>query len=672
MGILLDLVVILGLSLGVIYVFHRLGIPNIVGFLIAGALAGPHGLGLVSGVHEVELMAEVGVVLLLFTIGLEFSIKDLMQIKDVVFIGGALQVLGAMALGAGAAHLLGLNWNTEIFVGFLLALSSTAIVLNLLRERSALDTPAGRICLAILIFQDIAVVPMMLAVPFLAGGHVNGADMWLMLQKGLAAVAALLVLGRWLAPWAMARVADTRSREMFLISVVTMCLGVAALTWWAGLSLALGAFAAGLIISSSPFGLQAVGSILPMRDLFISIFFISMGMLVEPAYFVHHPVLVLTVTALVLILKQASAGVAVLFLGHGLRVAGSTALSIGQIGEFSFVLAQIGLNAKLLDSNGYNLFLATAIMTMVLTPFMLSLGFRLGEKSPAWLSAIGLGGYWSPSWGGPDRQGGDDEGHAAHDGHAAQVVVIGYGLAGRNVVRAARLAGLPFLVVEMNPHTVRQQSALGLPIVFGDASNPAVLAHAGLAHAKILVVSMGGSVVARRIVAAAKSINPTLHVIVRTRYESEVEGLRKVGADEVIPEEYETALEIFTRVLRRLRAPESEIATLLAQLRRQDYNSLRDVNPGGEGGEQRLSGLFDDTEILTFRLDERSPLVGRSLGQANLRKDHGVTVVAIKRPDGVAASPGADELLAGGDMLVVMGPPGKVAAMGRLFGAPPS
>jgi len=666
MGILLDLVVILGISLGVIYVFHRLGIPNIVGFLIAGALAGPHGLGLVSGVHEVELMAEVGVVLLLFTIGLEFSIKDLMQIKDVVFIGGALQVLGAMALGAGVGHLLGLNWSTEIFVGFLLALSSTAIVLNLLQERSALDTPAGRICLAILIFQDIAVVPMMLAVPFLAGDHVNGADMWLMLQKGLAAVAALLVLGRWLAPWAMAKVASTRSREMFLISVVTMCLGVAALTWWAGLSLALGAFAAGLIISSSPFGLQAVGSILPMRDLFTSIFFISMGMLVEPAYFVHNPVLVLTLTALVLILKQASTGVAVLFLGHGLRVAGSTALSIGQIGEFSFVLAQIGLSAKLLDSNGYNLFLATAIMTMVLTPFMLSLGFRLGEKSPAWLSAIGLGGYWSPSWGGPDQRECDDK------GHCAQVVVVGYGLAGRNVVRAARLAGLPFLVVEMNPRTVRQQAAAGLPIVFGDASNPAVLAHIGLANAKILVVSMGGSLEARRIVAAAKSINPSLHVIVRARYESEVEGLRKVGADEVIPEEYETALEIFTRVLRRLHAPESEIATLLAQLRRQDYNSLRDVNPGGEGGEQRLSGLFDDTEILTFRLDERSTLAGRSLGQANLRKDHGVTVVAIKRPDGVAASPGADEVLTGGDMLVVMGPPEKVAVMGRLFGPPPS
>lgn len=666
MGILLDLVVILGISLGVIYVFHRLGIPNIVGFLIAGALAGPHGLGLVSGVHEVELMAEVGVVLLLFTIGLEFSIKDLMQIKDVVFIGGAVQVLGAMALGAGVGHLLGLSWNTEIFVGFLLALSSTAIVLNLLQERSALDTPAGRICLAILIFQDIAVVPMMLAVPFLAGDHVNGADMWLMLQKGLAAVAALLVLGRWLAPWAMAKVASTRSREMFLISVVTMCLGVAALTWWAGLSLALGAFAAGLIISSSPFGLQAVGSILPMRDLFTSIFFISMGMLVEPAYFVHNPVLVLTLTALVLILKQASTGVAVLFLGHGLRVAGSTALSIGQIGEFSFVLAQIGLSAKLLDSNGYNLFLATAIMTMVLTPFMLSLGFRLGEKSPAWLSAIGLGGYWSPSWGGPGRQECDDK------GHCAQVVVVGYGLAGRNVVRAARLAGLPFLVVEMNPRTVRQQAAAGLPIVFGDASNPAVLAHIGLANAKILVVSMGGSLEARRIVAAAKSINPSLHVIVRARYESEVEGLRKVGADEVIPEEYETALEIFTRVLRRLHAPESEIATLLAQLRRQDYNSLRDVNPGGEGGEQRLSGLFDDTEILTFRLDERSTLAGRSLGQANLRKDHGVTVVAIKRPDGVAASPGADEVLTGGDMLVVMGPPEKVAVMGRLFGPPPS
>ena len=659
MTLLIDIIIILGLSLVVIYLFHRIGIPSIVGFLITGALAGPNGFGLIVNMHEVELMAEIGVVLLLFTIGLEFSAERLLRIKTDVLAGGMLQVGGAIALTALVAGRFGFPLNKAVFLGFLVALSSTAIVLKLLQDQSYLESPAGRMCLAILIFQDIVVVPMILAVPLLGGGGEGEGFHWLpFLAKGLFVLAVLVGGGRWLVPWALARVAATRSREMFLIIIVALCMGIAVLTSWAGLSMALGAFAAGLIISSSPFGLQAVGSVLSMRDLFTSLFFVSIGMLIDPAYVYHHAPLVLAATGLVLAIKFLTTGGSVLLLGQGLRVAGAAGMGLMQLGEFSFVLSRLGLESGLLTQNVYNLFLATAVLSMMATPFLLSLGFRMGERAPGWVSRIGLGRLWSRSWR-KEEEGGPPP-------RPAEVIVVGLGLAGRNVVKAAQLAGIPYLVVEMNPHTVRHEAKAGTHIIYGDASNPTVMEHAGLGQARVLVISMGAFMAARNIIATARSLNPTIHIITRTRWEHEVEGLRRMGADEVIPEEYETSLEIFTRVLRHLLVPEGEIAVLLAQLRKRDYDSLRDVAAGCDT-DRRLTGLFGETEIATYRLDEASPLAGLSLGQSELRKKHGVSVVAIKRPDRIEASPGAEEVLEAGDLLVVMGDPEKVAAAAPLF-----
>ena len=347
-----------------------------------------------------------------------------------------------------------------------------------------------------------------------------------------------------------------------------------------------------------------------------------------------------------------------MLLGHGMRVAGTTGLALMQVGEFSFVLSQLGLKAGLLNEELYNLFLATAVLTMMITPFLLSAGFRLGEMAPGWVSALGLGRIWSGSW----RKDPSESG----DAHQAEVVVIGLGLAGRNVVKAAQLAGISYLVVEMNPHTVRREIEARTNIIYGDASNPAVLEHAGLTKAKVLVISMGDSVVTRNITAAARSLNPSVHIIARTRWEHEVEELRELGADEVIPEEYETSLEIFTRVLRRLLVPENQIAPLLAQLRKRDYDSLRQVDPGCEM-DQRLSGLVDDLEIATFRLESGSPLAGSSLEKAALRRKFGVNVLALRRSGAIIASPGGEDLLQEGDLVVVMGDSEKVARISSLF-----
>lgn len=246
------------------------------------------------------------------------------------------------------------------------------------------------------------------------------------------------------------------------------------------------------------------------------------------------------------------------------------------------------------------------------------------------------------------------------------MVVVGLGLTGRNVVKAAQLAGIAYLVVEMNPHTVRRETDSEINIIYGDASNPAVLEHAGLKKARVLVISMGDSMVTRNITAVARSLNPSVHIIARVRWEHEVEELKELGANEVIPEEYETSLEIFTRVLRRLLVPEEDIAPLLAQLRKRDYDSLREVSPNG-GADHRLSGLFEDTEIATYRLENESPLAGASLGQIALRKKYGINVVAIRRSGRVISSPGGDDVIRAGDLLVVMGAPEKVFAAAPLF-----
>ncbi len=659
MTLLIDIIIILGLSLGVIYLFHRLGIPSIVGFLLTGALAGPNGLGLITNMHEVELMAEVGVVLLLFTIGLEFSLKQLLRIKGDVLVGGLLQVGGAIALMAFFARLGDVSWNVSLFIGFLVALSSTAIVLKLLQDQSNLESLAGRLCLAMLIFQDLVVVPMILAVPLLAGAGADGQLHWLpLVLKGLLVLGILVVGGRWLVPWALSRVAATRSQEMFLIIVVVLCMGIAVLTWWAGLSLALGAFAAGLIISSSPFGLQAVGSVLPMRDLFTSLFFVSIGMLIDPYYVWDHPGLVLAATGIVLGVKFLTTGGAVLLLGHGLKVAAASGLALMQMGEFSFVLSRLGVKSGLLQQDIYNLFLTTAVLTMIMAPFLLNAGFRLGDRAPAWLAAIGVGRLWAGSW----RK--ETENKASKP--PAEVLVVGLGPAGRKVVKAAQLAGIAYRVVEMNPRTVRRETDAGLDIVYGDACNPTVLEHAGLTKARVLVISMGDSLITRKITAAARSLNPAVYIIARTRWEHEVEELKGLGADEVVPEEFETSLQIFASVLRHLLVPEGEIAPLLAQLRKKDYDYLRKASPS-DWTDRRLTGLFDDIEIATYRLENESPFAGRSLAQSSLRKKHGIHVVAIRRAGCVIASPGGEDEVQAGDLLVVMGAPQKVFAAAPLF-----
>src|SRR5881398_587257 len=372
--LLRDLAIIFAGSLLVILVFHRLKLPALPGFIVAGVVLGPNALGLVSDVHQVESLAEVGVILLLFTIGIEFSLSRLREMGRQVVIGGGAQVLLTVGLAAAVAAALGLAWPVAVLVGFLVALSSTAIVLKGLADKGEIDTPHGRLATGVLIFQDLCVVPMMLVLPYLAGGSGGGAGVaWALIKAGLV-VAGVLVLARTVVPRALSEIVKTRSRELFLIAVILVGTLTALGTAAAGASLALGAFLAGLVISESDYGHQAMAELLPFRDVFISLFFVAVGMLVQVEFLLEHPALALGGVAVIMGGKALLAAVGPVVMGYSGRVALLAGLAVSQIGEFSFVLAREGQTTGLLSAPLYQTFLAVAVCTMLLTPFLIQGG----------------------------------------------------------------------------------------------------------------------------------------------------------------------------------------------------------------------------------------------------------------------------------------------------------
>ncbi len=559
--VLADIVIIFALSALVLFVFHRLKIPPIIGFLFTGVIAGPGGFGAVTAIAEVEVLAEVGVILLMFTIGLEFSIRDLLRMKKAVLGGGGLQV--GLTIGGTFLVFLALGMPPAVgaFAGFLVALSSTAIVLKQLQAAGQAESPHGRTTLGILIFQDIIIVPMMLLTPILAGtaeGSIGG-ELLLLLAKSVGALALVLVAGRYVIPTLMHQVAGTRNQELFFLFVIALCFLVAWLTASIGLSLALGAFLAGMILADSDYALHALGNVLPFRDLFTSFFFVSVGMLLDPAYIFAHPLIVLLLTLAVLLGKTLLTSAAVLVLRYPLRIALLTAMGLGQIGEFSFILSRVGVTNGLLSAAHYQLFLSVSVLTMAMTPVLMLIAPRIAELQGRRRRKEAV-------------SAGRTEGTEGAGG--AGLLIVGYGLNGRNLYHAAHAADIPVSILEMNPDTVREERARDVPIHFGDATQDAVLLHAGLRRKRVVVIAISDPAATGRITERVRSLHPDAHIITRTRFTSEVPRLYELGANEVIPEEFETAVEIFARALRSLGIDEREIGQQVARLREDGYALL--------------------------------------------------------------------------------------------------
>ncbi len=634
--LLRDLVVLFATSLPIVYAFQKLRVPAIAGYLVAGVVLGPHGAKAIATVEDVNRLAELGVVLLLFAVGLELSFGSLVRLGARVLVIAAAQLVLTAGAVTAALALAGLALAEAVLMGFLVVHSSTAIALKVLADRGQTDAPQGRVSAGILLFQDLALVPMMLLVPVLAArGTVDAAGIARVLGQAALVVVGIVVAARLLLPAVLHQVARLRIREVFTATIVLFCLGTAWLAGQFGLSLAVGALIAGLVISESEYSFQVFAEVLPFRDAFHSIFFISVGMLLHLDFLLHRPLEALAGVAGLLLLKGGIITGLVALVQRSVRVALITGVCLAQVGELAFVLARFALPLGLLPSAHYEAFLAVAVLSMLCTPLLVG----PAERAAFWLQ---------------ERCGGGLERVSAAGSARGHVVIVGYGLNGQNLARVLRETGISYAIVELNPDAVRTARAQGQPIVFGDASRAEVLQAVGVERAHVIVVAISDPFGSRRITALARKMNPTATIIVRTRYVSEIDDLYALGASEVIPEEFETSVEIFARVLRRVHVPRNVIGLQVDLIRRERYGMLR-------GLRLPQQSLLDVQHILaatlteTFLVQPESPAAGRTIGELQLRRRTGATVIAVVRDGKAETNPGADWQLRAGDVLVLVG-----------------
>jgi monovalent cation:H+ antiporter-2, CPA2 family len=632
-NVIKDLVIILLVSVPIVFLFKKINLPSIVGFLIAGMLIGPFGFRLISEIEQVEVMAEIGVILLLFYIGLEVSFNKVYRIKKLFFQAGGMQV-GLTILAASLIFIAtGIDINKSIFYGMLVSLSSTAIVLKLLSERNETDTPHGKIALATLIFQDFAIVPMFILLPLLAAaGNVSAGSIALQLGKAVLAVVIIVVASRVLMPKILYLLASIRIREAFTIGIILMLLGTAYLTFLAGLSFALGAFIAGLILSESEFSHQIVSDVIPLKDSFNSIFFVSIGLLLNVEFVFENPMLLLGISTGILILKSSIIIIIVKFLKYPLRVAILTGISIAQVGEFSFVLAQAGIQFDLFPAAFYNAFIAASIFTMTLTPLLLKaapfIALKISNIEPEKSESIQ-----------------EIENH---------VVIAGFGVNGQNLARVLKETGIKYIVIELNPDTVRKEKEKGENIIFGDITKQDILLKANIKKAKVMVFAISDPLFTKVGVGMVKKLNAGIYTIVRTRFINEIEYLMKLGANEVIPEEFETSLQIFSKVLEKFHIPLNVIMKQVSILRGESYNLMRketrDIHSFVHLDEILAAGLTD-----TYYVTEENNHIGKTLRELNLRAATDATIIAIVRGNRSIPNPPVKEKIEVKDTLVVTG-----------------
>ncbi|MCO5266336.1 MAG: cation:proton antiporter [Lentimicrobium sp.] len=661
--ILKEVVIILGLSVLIILAFQRLKMPSILGFLITGMIAGPNGLSLISASHEVEILSETGVIFLLFIIGIEFSIKGLARVKHTVLLGGLLQVGGTILLTFLLAYLLGLTAPQAVFMGFLISLSSTAIVLKMLAEKGQMASPQGRIALAILIFQDIIVVPMILVTPLLAG---NGGNLWItvlgLIAKFALVVGLLIVLARYVVPELLHRVVKTRSRELFILTIVVLCFATAWLTSSVGLSLALGAFFAGLIISESDYSHQATANILPFREIFISFFFVSIGMLLDLRYFLDHFLILILFTIGVVLLKMVVVALTVLLMRFPLRTALISAFTLFQVGEFAFLLSTIGIRNNLLTEDVYQNFLAISILTMGLTPFIAAYADQMAD----WLIRAWLPGNVRQrliKYHNRKKSHEEEMTSQLHD----HLIIIGFGINGHNVARTANKANIPYVAVELDPDIFREARAEGYPVIYGDAADELILHHMHAHEARVVVIAISDPEATKKIITILRQITETAHVIVRTRHVNEIDEILKLGADEVIPEEFETSIQIFTRVLNRYLIPYDKIQSFVSHVRAHNYELLS-ASGTDEQNPPHMQLHIPDMVIATLPVQGGvNKIVGKTIVESGLKSQFNVTVLAIRRQNRYLTKISPQMTIETDDMLYLFGSPEKIAEVNRFL-----
>ncbi len=628
----LELLVVIAAAAVGAALFERARLPAIVGFLLTGALVGPYGLGLVQDPEQVRLLAEFGVAFLLFEIGLELPVDELRRSWRTALVSGALQVVLSVAAVGALGVAIGLPTPAAVLVGMLVALSSTALVMRVLGQLDEVDAPHGRLALGILLFQDLCIVPFLLAVPILSG-EVPSDPLPLARAVGeaVAKLVALYAVARFALPWVLERVVRLRSSDVFSVFAFLLAMGSAVVAELVGLTLAVGAFIAGLVVSASPYARQLFAEVAPLRGVLLGVFFTAVGMLLDPrAALAAWPGVVGYVVGVVVFKAALVVALVAGVLRFGLTTAIRTGLSLAQTGEFSFVLAAAAAAAGLLTGELEQVFVAGSILTLVATPFLI----RGSGPVARWVGGL---------------EGGPVEERETRP--SEHVVIIGFGLSGRTVARVLKASGIAYTAVESNPQTVAEARAAGEPVFFGDATRPVVLEHAGVSRARLVIAATNDPQSAREVLSVVRSLAPDVRIVVRTRWVRNIDALFELGANEVVAEEFEASLDLSARALRTFDVPDPAIAQLCAELRDEGYELIRGplILPIDPWVSEMLEEVSPEWIEVPSGIHAQSTIAG--LG---IRARSGANVLAVRRGSTTTANPGPETRLEVGDELLVL------------------
>ncbi len=652
MGIAADIIIIVVAAFIGALIMQRLKQPLILGYMLAGIAIGPYTGGVtISDIHEIELLAEIGVALLLFGLGLEFSFKELLSVRRIALGGGVIQIVLTIAYGYLIGQLLGWNWVTSVWLGSLISLSSTMVILKTLANQGNIGTLSSRVMIGILIVQDLAIVPMMIILPEMSNLETGLPALGMAAVKAAVFLVVMVVAGTRVFPMLMRVVARWNSRELFLLTIMAIGLGIGYGTYLVGLSFAFGAFIAGMVLSESDYGHQALSDITPLRDLFGLLFFTSIGMLIDPIFLLDNWGSILLLVGLVVVGKGLIFGLLPKLFGYGNIIPIALALTMFQIGEFAFVLARSGVKDGTLSQEQYSLVLAATIVTMVMTPFVSGLtgplyAFRRRRLPAEPLETINL------------------VSHKLND----HIVVAGGGRVGRYVSKVLQHLELPFVVIEHNHRRLEEAKAAGLPLVYGDAAQHAVLEAAGVSHARLLIITAPGTITAKAITRQARSLKSDLHIVARVESIEQAENMRQLGIYEVVHPEFEASIEIARTALYHLGFSASEIYRLADDMRKEARETLGAPQDEGHVFSDKVQDVARLADVTWVELNNDSSLVGKSLSETDVRRETGACIVALLREGHLIPNPGAAEILRQHDVVAILGDHEQVLAFNQLAG----
>jgi len=637
MGIASDIIIIVVAALLGALIAQRLKQPLILGYILAGVVVGPYTGGITVGdIHEIELLAEIGVALLLFALGLEFSLSELKPVRNIALFGTPVQILLSIAFGFGLGLYFGLPPAQAIWLGALLSLSSTMVTLKTLTGRGLMGTLSSRVMIGMLIVQDLAVIPMMIILPQL-GNPENGLPLLaLAVGKSILFLALMLYLGTRFLPRLLAYVAQWNSRELFILSTMAIGLGIGYATHLFGLSFAFGAFVAGMVLSESDYGHQALSDIIPLRDIFGLLFFTSVGMLLDPAFVLAHWDRILALLLMIALAKGVIFFVLARLFGYGNIVPLAVGLGLFQVGEFAFVLARVGLETQAIGQDLYSLVLAVSVLSMVATPLASALALPLHALQKRFSRPEPL----------------QTENLPTH-GLADHVVIAGGGRVGQHIARVLRELSVPCVLVELNHQRMLECKAANFPVIYGDMSQATAFEAAQVARARLLLITTPSVVVSQAIVRQAHRVNPDLHVVARAEGMAQAKSLYESGVYMAVLPEMEAGLEIARQALLHLEIPVPLIQDYTDEIRQQLYTPI--YSQKDYRLLTRLNTVKNLLEISWVEIPRESPLIGKSIKDAAVRTVTGASLVGLIHGKEFHPNPKADYPFSQGDLVAVVG-----------------